>query len=216
MPPNGHPAIPYSGVTTNSWFTGNSQQDTSPANIESGLLYTYNKSPAIYECPANTRQIGISNLAGVLYWNAPMGTLEPMTRTCSIDLACGGFSATTPSGGQFTGSGGGVTETWQMLAKVSQVINPGSSQKIVFVDENEYSVDDGCFVIWPQGTLNANWFNLPGSRHNRGCTFSYVDGHAALLKWHGTAVLKYVSAYQAADNSDDLPREMTGTVLLPP
>ncbi|HTB85458.1 MAG TPA: prepilin-type N-terminal cleavage/methylation domain-containing protein [Candidatus Sulfotelmatobacter sp.] len=212
MPPNGHPATPYSGITTNSWITGNAQVDTAPNNIKVGLLYQYNKSPAIYECPANTRQIPITDPAGATFWNAPSPTPEPMTRTCSIDLTCGGFALTTPQGGLFTGGGNGATATWHMLAKTSQILNPGPSQKIVFVDENEYSVDDGCFVIYPNGTPSANWFNLPASRHNHGCTFTFADDHAEIWKWHGSAVINYVSAYQAADNSDDLPRVLAGEV----
>jgi prepilin-type N-terminal cleavage/methylation domain-containing protein/prepilin-type processing-associated H-X9-DG protein len=219
MPPNGTPATPGSGVTTNSWITGSAQVDTAPINIEAGLLYQFNNSPTIYACPSNLRQLPISTLPEVQYWkshgqpNAIAGTMEPQTRTCSIDLPCGGFTASTHSGGIYNASGGGASASIQLLAKEGQIITPGTSQKIVFVDENEFSVSDGCFAIWPSGTVDPNWFNLPGSRHNRGCNFSFADGHAEFLKWHGTAVLTFISAYQPADSSDDLPRVQAGTVL---
>jgi prepilin-type N-terminal cleavage/methylation domain-containing protein/prepilin-type processing-associated H-X9-DG protein len=202
-----------SGTFTNSWIDGSAQVDTTPKSIEEGCLWPYNKSPGIYACPANTRQIPISTVNDVLYWNAPMGTLEPQTRTCSMEYACGGFSGTVSSGGLY--QNGSVT--FHFLAKYSQIITPGISQKIVFVDENEYSVDDGCFAIYPAGSGMNEWWNMPSARHNRGGIFSFADGHAEYWKWHGSVVPNAekppYSAYTPADNSDDLPRVQTGTVL---
>ena len=77
----------------------------------------------------------------------------------------------------------------------------------VFADENEYSVDDGEFVVAvPGGLHDGTWWNLPGSRHNKGNTWSFADGHVEYWKWHGTAVLTFPGYYQAADSSDDLAR----------
>ena len=201
-----------SGTYTNSWIDGSAQADTMPNNIEEGCLWPYNKSPAIYACPANTRQIPITTVNEVLYWNAAMGTPEPQVRTCSIDYACGGFSATVGSGGLY--QGGSVS--FHFLAKSSQIMNPPPAQKIVFVDENEYSVDDGCFAIYPAGSGINEWWNMPGARHNRGCIFSFADGHAEYWKWHGSVVPNAekppYSQYTPADNSDDLPRVQAGTV----
>jgi prepilin-type N-terminal cleavage/methylation domain-containing protein/prepilin-type processing-associated H-X9-DG protein len=217
VPPNGHPAVPFSGVTTNSWIVGAAQSDTTPQWIEDGLLWEYNKSWHIYSCPANQRRLPIAP-GDVSWWrshgdpSATANELKPMPRTCSINLTCGGFASGTPPGGLFSGSGGGASAQWHMLAKENEIRVPGPSRMIVFVDENEYSVDDGCFVIWPNDTPNANWYNLPASRHSNGCTFSYADGHAAILKWHGTAVLKWRNYWQAPDNSDDLPRVLAGNV----
>ncbi|HWF18018.1 MAG TPA: type II secretion system protein [Verrucomicrobiae bacterium] len=207
MPPNGTPGILGSGVTTNSWITGNAQSDTTPQYIESGLLYKYNTSPAIYACPSNNRRIPIANANDALYWHASVGTLEPQTRTCAIDLDCGGFSASSPPGGVFTRNGATV----RTLAKESDIKTPDPSQKIVFVDENEYSVDDGCFGIYPPGSGVNDWWNLPGSRHNQGCTFSFADGRAEIWKWHGNAVITFTAYDQPADNSDDFPRVQAGT-----
>jgi prepilin-type N-terminal cleavage/methylation domain-containing protein/prepilin-type processing-associated H-X9-DG protein len=216
MPPNGSPGVPFSGITTNSWITGNAQVDASPVNIKAGLLYLYNKSPAIYACPANTRQIAVSSLVDAENLGVALGTLEPQTRTYSINLDCGGFSASSPEGGDFTDAGA----TIHTLSKEGQIKVPNVSQKIVFMDENEFSVDDGCLAVFPTGSGVNEWWNLPSSRHNRGDNFSYADGHAEYIKWHGSAVLKYVSAFQAADpaapaagSSDDLSRVQAGTVL---
>jgi prepilin-type N-terminal cleavage/methylation domain-containing protein/prepilin-type processing-associated H-X9-DG protein len=223
MPPNGSPATPGSGVTTNSWIVGAAGSDTTPLNIQAGLLYSYNKAASIYACPANKKQVGIGGatvVTDVLYWRthgqpgATAGTLEPQPRTCSIDFSCGGFTAgTLVNGPIYNGSGNGASASWTLMSKVNQIKNPGPTQKIVFVDENESGVDDGCFVIWPQGTANPNWYNVPGSRHNRGSNFSFADGHVEYWKWHGSAVLTFTGNYMTADTSDDLPRVMAGTVF---
>ncbi len=198
LPPNGTPA------STNSWILGNAQTDTTTVNIQNGLLYQYNKSPGIYLCPSD--KFVINAPADPLHGH-PTAYQAPQTRSCSIDFALGGFRPNQGETGP-SDSYNGVTT----LAKFTQILNPGTAQKIVFVDENENSVDDGCIGIYPLSSGQREWCNLPGSRHNNGCTFSYADGHSASLKWHGTAVLIYTGANQAADSSDDLSRVQAGTI----
>ena len=202
LPPNATPA------TSTSWIQGWAQTDVLPDNIQAGVLFQYNKSAAIYVCPSDTLKIPVTSSSDAIKLHVPVGTPMPQTRTASIEFACGGYSASVPPGGIYTRNGASV----QLLAKASQIITPSTSRKIVFVDENEISVDDGCFAIYPASSGMKLWWNLPGSRHSRGCTFSFADGHAEFWKWHGTAVLNYTGADQAADNSDDLARVQTGTV----
>jgi prepilin-type N-terminal cleavage/methylation domain-containing protein/prepilin-type processing-associated H-X9-DG protein len=214
MPPNGTPASPGNPATANSWVIGQGQSDAAPIFIQQGVLWQYNTSPGIYACPANTRKLPITLPVEANYWHAVLGTLEPMPRTCSIDLACGGYSGGTPAGGQYNNGSASI----HLMRKATEVTKPDPSRKLVFIDENEISVDDGCFAIFPAGSDNE-WWNLPGSRHSKGCTFSFADGHAALWKWHGSAVLTFNSYYQNADplppapgGSDDLPRVQASTV----
>jgi prepilin-type N-terminal cleavage/methylation domain-containing protein/prepilin-type processing-associated H-X9-DG protein len=220
VPPNGYPATPFSGRTTNSWINGNAQVETTPEHIAGGLLWQYNKSPAIYACPANRRQITIPP-QDVQWWithghpNVVAGTtMEPQTRTVSMDIDCGGFNKDTNPGDLINISYAGGTAIFHSLAKSSQIKNPPPSQKIVFIDENENGVDDGDFGIYPDGSGVNKWWNLPGCRHNNGCTFSFADGHAELWKWHGNATVNYRQSPQGApaDSSDDLPRFLAGCV----
>jgi prepilin-type N-terminal cleavage/methylation domain-containing protein/prepilin-type processing-associated H-X9-DG protein len=183
LPPNTSTA-PWS-TATNSWVTGSAQTDATTDRIKQGLLFDYNKSVAIYACPSNTKKT--TSLPQV-----------PMTRTCSIDYALG--SGNPPYRG--------VTP----MIKFSQIINPTVAQKVVFVDENEDSVGDGCFGIYPASYRQNAWWNLPGSRHAKGATFSFADGHAETWRWRGTAVLKYVGDSQAADSSNDLSRLQRSTL----
>jgi len=201
VPPNTGSA---STAAANSWIgTSDAQTDTTMNNIQSGMLWTYNKNTAIYACPANTKMIkstGNLQTAGILY---------PQTRTCSIDFALGGG---TPEG------------TWQdginPLTKMSQIIMPSVSDKIVFVDENENSISGGTFGIYPvdSPTLTYTWWNMAGSRHNRGSVFSFADGHAERWQWHGTIVPNFTATTSATgpDMSDDLTRTENGTVRYSP
>src|SRR6266581_9561888 len=38
---------------SNSWVLGNAQTDLTTSNLESGVLFPYNKSPTIYRCPGD-------------------------------------------------------------------------------------------------------------------------------------------------------------------
>jgi prepilin-type N-terminal cleavage/methylation domain-containing protein/prepilin-type processing-associated H-X9-DG protein len=206
LPPNGTPAL------TNSWILGNAQNDVTPYNIQAGLLFQYNKSLDLYRCPSD--KLLINAPADPLHGH-PTAYQVPQTRTYSIDFALGGFTRNIPVGGTYNS----VTT----LVKYSQIVNPSSAQKIVFVDESQYGVDDGCFGIYPASSGQNKWWNLPGIRHNHAATFSFADGHAALWKWHGNAVVAdnalspdtILGGNLPADPvgaSDDLPRVQAGTI----
>ncbi len=188
LPPN----LVSSGTTSTkeSWIGASAAKlDTSTTNIETGLLFRYNSSVKIYVCPSDKSKTAPSILN-------PQG--GPRTRSYAIDWAL---------------AGGTVGGTVFPIVKYNQIHKPEPADKIVFVDENEDSIDNGGFGIYSTGTFG--WFNLPASRHNRACTFSYADGHSSIMKWKGTSVLKFVSYGQAvpnnADDRFDLGRVQAGT-----
>ena len=201
LPLNGPAPTPGPGGNglPNSWIQGGGQSDPAVPFIPNGALYPYNKAVALYACPANTRQITYPA-------NPPLTAVPtpgPQARTVSINYPLGGFTSADPSGGGVLANG------VRSVRKLSEIKppNPGVAQMIVFVDENEYSVDDGDFATAVVGgPHDGTWWNLPGSRHSNGTTWSFADGHAEWWKWHGSAVLTFNSYYQAADTSDDLRR----------
>ena len=200
LPPNG--ATPTAGPggngLPNSWIQGNAQTDPAVPSITAGDLFPYNKSIDIYRCPANTKIITFQPD----YVTTFVATPGPQARTVSINYPLGGFTAS-----DLTGNGVLLTGVHPVRRYTDITApNPEVSKMIVFVDENENSVDDGDFAIDPAGSGQNRWWNLPGSRHSKGTTWSFADGHAEYWKWHGTAVLTFTGYYQPADNSDDLAR----------
>ena len=157
------------------------------------------------------------------------GGQAPQTRTCSVDFALGGYAPPALAAGG-SAQGGGTYNGVTTLAKFGQIqtSSAGVAQKIVFVDEDQNGVDDGCFGIYPKSSGNSSWWNIPGCRHDgkKGCTFTFADGHAEVWRWHGSAViadnlLSYSDIWNVnatADpetgpgSSDDLPRVQAGTV----
>jgi prepilin-type N-terminal cleavage/methylation domain-containing protein len=209
VPLNGGTSTPGPGGNglPNSWIQGGGQSDPALPWIANGVLFSYNKAVDIYACPANTRQLTYPA-------NPPqtfVATTGPQARTVSINYPLGGFTAADLDGN-------GVLLTGvRAVRKYSQIKapNPGPSQMFVFADENEFSVDDGDFAVAVVGGPHeGTWWNLPGSRHCNGTTWSFADGHAEYWQWHGTSVLKFNGYYQAADSSDDLARVLACTAPL--
>lgn len=213
LPPN--EAMPDLDV---SWVLGDAQTDVTTSNIQSGLIFQNSHQVKIYVCPANTLMIHNGN-----------GGYVPQTRTCSVDFALGGYTPPALAAGGLA-QGGTTFDGVTTLAKFSQIqtSSAGVAQKIVFVDESQNGVDDGCFGIYPASMEDNAWWNLPGCRHDgkRACTFTFADGHAEVWRWHGSAViadnlLSYSDIWNGnttadpktgSGSSDDLPRVQAGTV----
>ena len=190
----------------NSWIQGSAQTFPAKPWIPNGVLYPYNQSVDIYACPANTRMITYPADPPTHFssWDGPQA------RTVSMNYPLGGFTASAGVGGVLLTGQKGVVK----YSEIGAYPQPGFSQMYVFVDENEYSIDDGDFAMAPVGAPShyGEWWNLPGSRHNKGTVWSFADGHAEYWKWHGTSVLKFTGYYQnAMDGSDDLTRVLACT-----
>ncbi len=194
---------------TNSWAGESAAQtDYTTTHIRTGLLWQYNQSYGIYVCPANTYMIKVTA--------PPPGSglvpneLVPQTRTCTID-----FSLNIESAAQ-----DGVTPRWK-FSQLTGNGSPGVARKIVFVDDYELQVSGGAFGIWGEGDMadggnpqtgnpTGTWWNVPATRHDNGCTFSFADGHVEYWNWKG----HYVwggggpNPADAASTMYDLPRIM--------
>jgi prepilin-type N-terminal cleavage/methylation domain-containing protein/prepilin-type processing-associated H-X9-DG protein len=51
---------------------------------------------------------------------------------------------------------------------------------LTFLDEDELTLDDGHF-LYPNHA--ANWYNVPGWRHQNGLVLAFADGHTEHWKW---------------------------------
>ena len=148
LPPN--EAVPD---RTFHWVLGAAQTEVTTTNIQNGLFFSYNQQVKIYVCPANRLMIPNGN-----------GGSVPQARTCSVDFALGGYAPPALAAGG-PAQGGGTFNGVTALAKLSQIqaSSAGVAQKIVFVDEAQNGVDDGCFGIYPVSSGNNTWWNVPGA-----------------------------------------------------
>ena len=151
-------------VGANSWLQGNAWTDTSPTNIQRGALFSFNKSVGIYKCPAD--QSTVRDL-GVL----------PRTRSVSMCMYMNVRPDPTDS------------DSLRCWHKLAQILKPGPSKAVVFIDEHEKSIQQSAFGInapdrwWLFGTGQWTWISFPATRHNNGCTFTFADGHAETWRW---------------------------------
>jgi prepilin-type N-terminal cleavage/methylation domain-containing protein/prepilin-type processing-associated H-X9-DG protein len=173
----------------NAWIQGNvqtfSSTPTYPSYISTGVIWDYNKSYAIYQCPSS--QAIVHGLGGV-------NPAHNRSYSISVQLNCN--NAKTDAG-------------TKPVKKSTEVRN--SSVTFVFAEENQISIDNGAIGIYSTAAAQfPNIWNLPAARHNDAGTFSFADGHAEIWKWKGivvTANKKY--------NADDSATQRTSATVNP-
>ncbi|MGH7980114.1 MAG: prepilin-type N-terminal cleavage/methylation domain-containing protein [Limisphaerales bacterium] len=181
--------------TPGNWIQGQCNQavgsgnaDVADYNIRESALYPYNQQAKIYICPSVTRLIGPVNANQALLARTKSGvtiginSMVPQVRSCSIDYSMGGNSAQSPTG-PWTISYGG--NTWNSYGKMSSIVATRVSQELVFAQEAESTLSDGCFAMYPDDSASPinSWFNAPANRHDDGENFSFADGHVEYWHW---------------------------------
>ncbi len=92
----------------------------------------------------------------------------------------------------FTEQNGGGYPTgnfysYDKLSQIGRHGGPGTSDMIVFTDENADTIDDGFFIQYV-GNSAGKWENLAGSYHSRSDALCYADGRADIHKWISTSI----------------------------
>ncbi len=181
-----------------AWVSGNAWADNTPTNIQRGALFIYSHSLGIYRCPADKSTV------------RDQGKI-PRTRSVSMSCFLNHFpDPADPSYRSF----------WHSLG---QILDPGPTQALVFVDQNEKGIDENAFGInapsvWQAGWWPPwSWWEFPATRHNNAGTVSFADGHAEVWRWREANTLRiarvytYGVFYTAVPNTDrDLSRFFTG------
>ena len=152
-----------------SWCLGNTRLDTTTSNIEHGLLFPYNRSAAIYHCPADRSTV-----------ETAAGTKLAQLRTRSYNMSEAVNGLPTLAG-------------LASFAKLTEINGPEPSELFVFLDVHEDGIVDSLFGIpWPGSGYADEWWDLPANRHNQGCNLSFADGHAEHWKWAAPKIFKAV------------------------
>lgn len=138
-----------------SWLEGDAKTDRTTTNIQKGVLFKYNSSVAIYRCPADKSKV----------------TRFPnLLRTRSYAMGTG-LAHLNPS------------LIPNPVYREAEITDPSPARASVFLCEDEWSIQNGALGILPPDINSYYWWNLPSSRHNRGCVLTFADGHGELWRW---------------------------------
>jgi prepilin-type N-terminal cleavage/methylation domain-containing protein/prepilin-type processing-associated H-X9-DG protein len=154
-----------------SWAQGNAWTDTTPINLQKGVLYRYNQSLGIYRCPADRSTVQDQGLI-------------PRNRSFSMNM----YMNFQP-----IQSDPGYDLCWHRLGQIQQL---GTSRAAVFIEENEKSIQQSAFGINAPNSLTLfnsslwTWISFPATRHNNAGTLSFADGHVETWHWREANTVK--------------------------
>jgi prepilin-type N-terminal cleavage/methylation domain-containing protein/prepilin-type processing-associated H-X9-DG protein len=148
------------------WLTLDADQRNNPDNTNTALLLDpkyaqlgpYTRSSEVYRCIADTSLVHEG------------AKLYPRVRSLSMS---GWMGPNTPA----------WNSGYWMFAKTADILDPGPSDTLVFLDERYDSIDDGYFAIDMTTGGGAQLVNLPGSYHNGAGGITFADGHAEIHQW---------------------------------
>ncbi|MDB6038903.1 MAG: type secretion system protein [Verrucomicrobiales bacterium] len=173
--------------TTNSWVVGNTVATADVSNIRQGSIFPYSANPGVYRCPTDRSTIENSS------------TLR--ARSYSMDAYLNGGLDARINGSYLP----------DLVLRYTELAQSASSV-FVFLDENEYTIDDGVYLLYREPA--DFWQNAPSDRHSRGANLSFADGHCERWQWRAP---KKMQIYQAltsnADDMQDLKRLQAGLAV---
>jgi prepilin-type N-terminal cleavage/methylation domain-containing protein/prepilin-type processing-associated H-X9-DG protein len=147
-----------------SWLQGNAWTDTTPTNLQRGVLYHYNQALGIYRCPADRSTVLDQGIV-------------PRNRSVSMSMYMNFRTERDNPGYELC---------WHRLGQIQR---PGPSQAAVFIEEHEKSIQQSAFGINAPNSLTLfnsslwTWISFPATRHNNAGTLSFADGHVATWRW---------------------------------
>ncbi len=194
-PFNGRPIPNWTG---GSWLTKNNLSDANNWDHErytkQSKLWPYCAgSVGIWHCPADR----------VFANNTREKRQVPRIRSMSMNNWVGG-SGWGASGASFPPTASG----WRVYLKESDLDAP--SDRFVFLDEREDSINDGYFVTDMLGfdsnpVKPSKFVDYPSSYHHRAAGFAFADGHSEIHKWQGNEICKPISKTDIPLNIDVAP-----------
>ena len=194
LPPND--SVMYIGggiaAASVSWCPDHARTDTNTVDLERGVLFPYNRSVAIYHCPADKSTI-----------ETPDGQPLPQLRNRSYNMSqsVNGYPEYLLDLGL-----PGISQLpyWK---KFSEILRPIPSQLFVFIDEHPDTLLDAQFGN-PAGVpvYPLIWFDMPADRHNRGACLSFADGHVERWRWRTAMIYQFLGQAPTGDQMADFLR----------
>jgi prepilin-type N-terminal cleavage/methylation domain-containing protein/prepilin-type processing-associated H-X9-DG protein len=194
LPPNDSVMYIGGGVASASvsWCPDHARTDTNTVDLETGVLFPYNRSVAIYHCPADKSTV-----------ETPSGDSLPRPRNRSYNMSqsVNGYPEYLIDIGQ-----PGISDLpyWK---KFSEIRRPTPSQLFVFIDEHPDTLVDAQFgnpvgipLYW------QTWFDMPADRHNQGACLSFADGHAERWHWKVPMTFSYLGQFPSTEQMPDYLR----------
>jgi prepilin-type N-terminal cleavage/methylation domain-containing protein/prepilin-type processing-associated H-X9-DG protein len=166
--------------------------------IQQSLMFPYcEKSTGIWHCPSDN-SYGIN----------PQHQQVPRPRSYSMSNWVGGNGDDAANGYR---GGFGLDANFQVFRKLSDMTQPGPSTTFVLLDESEYTINEGYFVVemdgW-NGSPNAaeEVVDYPSCRHNNAAGFSFGDGHSEIHQWKDRHIISPQAGYpdMPLPNSPDI------------
>ena len=162
--------------------------------LRKGLLYSYNPSDGIYQCPtAKGGPPAIKNVTQV--------------RHVSLEGRMGGGDADDQKRYNAPDTSWVLGPKYQQYKKLVQVNNPSPSEAMTFLDESLLCLDDGYFAV--NATTPTIWQNSPTARHGNAGVLAFADGHAERWRWRAISVEQDLDSgvkQYGADTTTDLKR----------
>jgi len=152
----------HNGPPGPSWCQGTGWAAPNTTDIETGLLYPYNRSPGIYHCPADH---------STLYTSSGVKLSQLRNRSYNLSQSV-------------NGEPGPSLLAIPCFKRFSEIRDPDPVRCLTFIDENSSSMQDSQFGMPTTSYGNTNeWWDLPSDRHRQGANLSFADGHAELWRW---------------------------------
>ncbi len=167
LPPNANYPNALSEVPM--WVEGMMAYETTPAQVlrwqstntalllkdGPGRLGPYVRAVGSYKCPADQSYILLD------------GKRRSRVRSYSIN--------------EYMNPVDGISaDSQEVQQKLSDFRRIATANAFVFTDEHDDAIGDGKFNVIPKPIA---WDELPTSRHSKGGTFSFADGHVERHKW---------------------------------
>jgi prepilin-type N-terminal cleavage/methylation domain-containing protein/prepilin-type processing-associated H-X9-DG protein len=161
-------------LNTNSWCPGIAPLDTTPAQVEQGLLFPYNKTASIYHCPSDQSTVdGYPTL--------------PRDRSYCMEISCNCEDITT---------------SYLKYTEVIQP-GPANLFVLIDTQEKDIW-DGTFGIFSSDSYWVDYWLDLPADRHQQGANLSFADGHVEHWRWQAPKIFEgdFWPAYSEADLSD--------------